>query len=83
MPARSNRIAAECRNTCIVTDFCVSDGQMPSAFCTYLASLNQSSHRRFYAASFAATGRFADGGRHNPEVGMMDLMPMSALDPQA
>ena len=39
MPARSNRIAAECRNTCMVTDFCASDGQTPVAFRTYLASL--------------------------------------------
>ena len=33
MPARSNRIAAECRNTCMVTDFCASDGQTPAAIC--------------------------------------------------
>src|SRR5271166_3235857 len=39
MPARSNRIAAECRKTCIVTDFCISIGQTPPAICTYLASL--------------------------------------------
>jgi hypothetical protein len=39
MPARSNRIAAECRNTCMVTDFCTSDGQTSVAFPTYLASL--------------------------------------------
>jgi hypothetical protein len=39
MPACSNRIAAECRKTCIVTYFCISVGQTPPAICTYLASL--------------------------------------------
>ena len=39
MPACSNRIAAECRKTCMVTDFCISVGQTPPAICTYLASL--------------------------------------------
>ncbi len=39
MPACSNRIAAECRKTCMVTDFCISVGQTPPAICTYFASL--------------------------------------------
>ena len=39
MPACSNRIAAECRKTCMVTDFRISVGQTSPAICMYLASL--------------------------------------------
>ena len=44
-PACSNRIAAECRKTCMVTDFCASVGQAMPATCMYLASLCSSASR--------------------------------------